>query len=138
MRFFLHSQWDWDWFLFLDDDVYLRPYALVSLLQQFDSPNSSSLYSPSASFLRDGRGRGGRHQRINQTLVQVGKGPVALLSSNRYRGLTGSGVLKQSTGKGGKGLRGVKGNKLGNEAPFNCSVKDVHDFAFAQPAIINR
>lgn len=42
MRFFLHSPElsGLEWFVFIDDDIYLRPLALTSMLQSIDRNNS--------------------------------------------------------------------------------------------------
>lgn len=48
----LSFHFELDWFLFLDDDVYLRPFSLISLLKQMDisHPNPAALIS--AEFYR--------------------------------------------------------------------------------------
>jgi hypothetical protein len=80
---------DTDWFVFMDDDIYLRPFAFLSFL--------ASLHHDKKSL------------------------PVAVVGANAYRGFRFSKSWKQV------GMENI-----------DCLVNDVHDFAVAQPLILNR
>ena len=77
-----------DWFIFMDDDIYLRPFAFLSFLATLHYDKKLQ--------------------------------PVAVVGGSSYRGFRFSKAWKQV------GMN------------VDCLAKDVHDFAVAQPLILNR
>jgi len=126
MRYFVSQlSHHFDWFIFLDDDVFIRPFSFFYLLQSILPQNE---YTPLFDRLNELINQPLSLSRSikNNTLLQLGQKPLALLSSSRYRGFESSTAWK-----------GTDPNSY-EVNTSNCSVSGVHDFAFAQPVILNR
>lgn len=126
------------WFLFMDDDIYLRPFALASMLSQLDNNNSTSSTANTGSTQRQTVASGSSSGSDSSSTSSVtepstrgssGKrsaelGEIAIVSGNAYRGL--------------KFSKAWRTPEIEIEKNISCSVPTVHDFAFAQPLILNR
>ena len=118
MRYFNSHLKTHEWFIFVDDDIFIRPFALLSMLESIHSVGFGTNISDQYF--------GGYESKANLTLRKMGMEPLALVSSSRYRGFRGS-KWKDLVPVRTDGSRNV-----------SCELHGIHDFAYAQPAFINR
>jgi hypothetical protein len=134
MRFFnTHLANLFEWFVFIDDDVFMRPVSLLTMLHQI-----RPLFSLTADAFH--------LLPRNRSLDAIGSQPAALVSSSRYRGFLGSKSVWKKKKQHSRNHTSISISFASDSAAqgeqqeggLDCAVSDAHDFSFAQPAIINR
>lgn len=110
----------WEWFMFIDDDIYMRPYAVLSFINTFEKQHKKQL--------KDSGGT-------------TSSTPLVVVATSKLKGFEFSKVWKHD---GNGRLRSQeqesrqKFSNVTDALPINCSVPGVHRFSRAQPVLINR
>lgn len=108
-----------EWFLFMDDDVYIRPYSLLAFLSQLSCNNGScAAFDKAIALIPSATSRG------------------FSFSKKKYREKKWISVVDKIHNKKLKEtLEYLLGNPVTDET---CLMKGVHTFYLAQPAFLNR